>query len=133
MSDLKTKANDLSVAAFLNSIENPTRKTDGKKLLQLFIEETGEPPVMWGSSIIGFGKYTYTYKSGKEMEWFPVGYSPRKQALSLYLMSSHEELGPLLAKLGKYSRGKGCLYIKTLADIDEQILREIIHTSTKQN
>jgi len=132
MSDLKTKANDLSVAAFLNSVENPTRKTDGKKLLQIFIEETGEPPIMWGPSIIGFGKYTYTYKSGKEMEWFPVGFSPRKQSLSLYIMRSYEELEPILGNLGKYSRGKGCIYIKNLSDINEQVLRELIHTSTKR-
>lgn len=129
MTDLKTQATNASAEVFLNSIEHAQRKADGLKLLQLFREETGEEPVMWGPSIIGFGKMTYRNSSGKEMEWFPVGFSPRKQSLSIYIMLSNEDLEPFLSKLGKHKKAKGCLYINKLADIDEKIFRQMIRTS----
>ncbi len=129
MSELKTKANDRSVDDFLNSIAHPTRREDGWKLLELFKEETGENPVMWGPSIVGFGKFNYTYPSGKEMEWFPVGFSPRKQSLSIYIMLENSELEPFLAKLGKHKKAKGCLYISKMSDVKENIFREMIRTS----
>ncbi|WP_339752369.1 DUF1801 domain-containing protein [Algoriphagus aquimarinus] len=129
MSEIKTKATTDSVEDFLNTIEHPGRKADGLKLLQLFIEVTGEEPVMWGPSIIGFGKYNYIYPSGKEMEWFPVGFSPRKQSISIYVMLEKKDLEPFLAKLGKHKKSKGCIYINKMSDVDEEIFRKMIHTS----
>ncbi len=129
MSEIKTKANDTSVEDFINSIDQPIRKADGLKLLQLFKEETGESPVMWGDNIVGFGKFKYKYPSGKEMEWFPVGFSPRKQALSIYIMLENSELEPFLAKLGKHKKAKGCLYISKMSEVNEEIFREMIRTS----
>ncbi|MEB2775150.1 DUF1801 domain-containing protein [Algoriphagus sp. D3-2-R+10] len=129
MSELNTKATDDSVEGFLHSIEHPTRKADGLRLLDLFKEETGERPVLWGSSIVGFGKYNYKYISGKEMEWFPVGFSPRKQSISIYIMLEEADLKPFLAKLGKHKKAKGCLYINKMSDVNEEVFREMIHTS----
>ncbi|PZX51953.1 DUF1801 domain-containing protein [Algoriphagus chordae] len=129
MSELKTKATTESVEDFLNSIEQATRKADGLKLLKIFKEETGEEPVLWGPSIVGFGKYKFKYPSGKEMDWFPVGFAPRKQSISVYIMLGNADLEPFLAKLGKHKKSKGCLYIKKLSDVDEDIFREMIRTS----
>jgi hypothetical protein len=129
MSELKTKATDTSVEDFLNSIEHPTRKADALLLLNIFKEKTGEKPVMWGPSIVGFGNYRYKYSSGKEMDWFPVGFSPRKQSLSIYIMLSKAEIEPFLAKLGKYKQSKGCIYINKMSDVNEEIFREMIRTS----
>lgn len=126
MSELKTKATTASVEKFLEGISPEIRKQDGLKLLEIFKEETDQKAVMWGPSIIGFGNYSYTYNSGKKMDWFPVGFSPRKASLSLYLMRSHEDLAPLVSNLGKHKRGKGCIYINRLSDIDEQVLRDMI-------
>ncbi|MFC3881856.1 DUF1801 domain-containing protein [Algoriphagus namhaensis] len=126
MSELKTKPNNQSVEGFLNAVEHPVRKADGLRLLEIFKSETGEKPVLWGDSIVGFGSYPYQYPNGKTMEWFPVGYSPRKTSLSLYLMRSHKEYQSDLDALGKYKTGKGCLYINKLADIDESVLRKMI-------
>jgi hypothetical protein len=129
MSELKTVATNSSVKDFLNTITHPVRKADGFKLLQIFEEESGEKPVIWGPSIVGFGTYNYKYPSGKELKWFPVGFSPRKQAISVYIMLENAYLEPFLANLGKHKKSKGCLYINKLADIDELILREMIRTS----
>lgn len=129
MAELKTQASDASAEEFLNSIEHPGRKADGLKLLQIFKEETSEEPVMWGPSIVGFGKYNYKYSSGKEMDWFPVGFSPRKQSLSIYIMCGEADLEPFLAKLGKHKKSKGCLYINKMSDVNEEIFREMIRTS----
>lgn len=129
MAELKTKPTNESAEDFLNGIEHPVRRSDGLKLLQLFKEETGEEPVMWGPSIVGFGKYKYKYSSGKEMEWLQVGFSPRKQSLSIYIMIGNTDLEPFLSKLGKHKKAKGCLYIQKLSDVDEEIFREMIRTS----
>lgn len=129
MSNLKTQANDNSVEDFLNSIEYPTRKADGLLLLNIFKEKTGEKPVMWGPSIVGFGNYRYKYSSGKEMDWFSVGFSPRKHALSIHIMLSKTEIKPFLAKLGKHKQSAGCIYINKMSDVNEEIFREMIHTS----
>ncbi|UZD24252.1 DUF1801 domain-containing protein [Algoriphagus halophytocola] len=129
MSELKTKPTNDSVEKFLKSIEHPVRRADGLTLLEIFKEETGEPPTLWGPSIVGFGRYQYKYPSGKEMEWFPVGFSPRKQSLSIYIMLAKEKLEPFLKKLGKYKISKACIYINKLADVDEKVLREMIHSS----
>ena len=129
MAELKTQPTKESVLDFLNSLEHPDRKSDGLKLLQIFKEETGEEAVMWGPSIVGFGSYTYHYPSGKVMDWFPVGYSPRKQSLAIYIMLEWPILEPFLSKLGKHKKSKGCLYINKISDVDEEIFREMIRTS----
>lgn len=126
MAELKTRPTSLSAIDFLNSVENETRKSDGFQLLSIFQEETGETPILWGPSIIGFGRFTYSYKSGREEEWFPVGFSPRKQSLSIYLMKSFSDLEETLLKLGKHKTSKGCLYINKLSDINESVLRTLI-------
>lgn len=132
MAELKTRPSDMSVSDFLNSIENESKRNEGFQLLQIFEEETQEKAVMWGPSIIGFGKFPYQYQSGKVMEWFPVGFSPRKKAHSIYLMKSFSELGEILKNLGKYKASKGCLYINKLADIDESVFRKMIRESYTQ-
>jgi hypothetical protein len=129
MSELKTKKTDASVEEFLNSVEHDKRRADGFALLELMQKVTGEPPAMWGQSIVGFGSYRYQYASGREGEWFLVGFSPRKRNLTLYIMSGFDEYEPLLRKLGKYRTGKGCLYINKLDDVDVQILGELIRQS----
>ncbi|WP_296698889.1 DUF1801 domain-containing protein [Algoriphagus sp.] len=126
MTELKTRPNNLSVIDFLNKIESPERQKDGFKLLEIFTEETNESPVLWGPSIIGFGQFQYKYKSGREELWFPVGFSPRKQALSIYLMKSFSEFEDSLSNLGKHKISKGCLYIKRLTEVNESVLRQMI-------
>ncbi len=101
-------------------------KKDRNKLVEIFSDETNEPPKLWDPFIVEFRTYTYCHPSGKTMEWFPVGFSPRKQALSIYLMQSLEELASDLNQLGKHKTGKSCIYINKLTDIDEKILRKMI-------
>ncbi len=124
--DLKTKENNLSVSSFLNAVENEKKRKDGKRLLKLFKEITGEKPKMWGPSIIGFGKYNYSYESGREGVICKTGFSPRKNALTLYVDASSPRLKTLLTQLGKHKTGKTCLYINKLEDVDEDILKQII-------
>ena len=129
MAELKTKPNEASVEAFLNSVENEKKRQDSYTVLKLMEEITGAPPKMWGDSIIGFGSYHYRYASGREADWFLVGFSPRVQNLTLYIMSGFEEYDRLLEKLGKHKAGKSCLYIKKLEDVDMPTLRELIRLS----
>jgi hypothetical protein len=129
MAELKTKPNDQSVEAFLNSIDDEKKREDSFKILALMKEITKDEPKMWGDSIIGFGSYHYEYASGREGDWFLTGFSPRKQNLTLYLMSGFEEYDNLLKNLGKYKTGKACLYIKKIEDIDLQALRELVKQS----
>jgi hypothetical protein len=129
MAELKTKPNDASVEEFLNSVENEKKREDSFAILKLMEEITGAPPKMWGDSIIGFGSYHYRYASGREADWFLVGFSPRVQNLTLYIMSGFEEYDRLLEKLGKHKTGKSCLYIKKLEDVDTATLRELIQLS----
>ena len=129
MADLKTKKNDASVEDFLNSVENERRKTDGFTLLQMMKEVTRDAPSMWGPTIIGFGEYHYKYASGREGDWFKVGFSPRKQNMSLYLMNNYDRYTEILEKLGKHKTSKACLYINKLADVDLDVLRELITAS----
>jgi hypothetical protein len=133
MSSLKTRPNITSVSEFLDKVTPESKKFDGHKLVDIFNEVTGMPPILWGPSIIGYGTYSYSYSSGKTMEWFPVGFSPRKQAISIHLMISHEELEEELGQLGKHKLGKGCIYINKLADIDEQVLRKMISKAFKKH
>lgn len=129
MAELKTTQTDRSVEEFLNGISDKKTLNDCYTVLKLMQKITSEKPKMWGSSIVGFGNYHYKYESGREGDWFLVGFSPRKQNLTLYLMYGLERFENLLKKLGKYKTGKSCLYIKSLADIDQSVLKELIKQS----
>jgi len=131
MSEPKTKQNDASVIDFINAVEHPVKKADSLRLLEIMTEVTGVSPTMWGASIVGFDTYHYVYASGKEGDWPIVGFSPRKQNISLYIMPGFNNLGPLLEKLGKHKTSKACLYINKLADVDEEVLKELITQSVK--
>lgn len=130
MADNKTKPEKTSVPDFINSVENEQKRKDSFALLELFKSITKEEPVMWGPSIIGFGEYHYKYASGREGDFLITGFSPRKAALTLYLMGCMEnEFVHLMEKLGKYKMGVGCLYIKKLTDVDPEILKQLISES----
>ena len=128
----KTLPTRKSPLAFIKAVENETRRKDALRLLEMMQEITGDPPVMWGPSIIGFGQYHYKYESGHEGDSMLVGFSPRKASLSLYVLMYLEEDDALLSKLGKFKRGRGCLYVNKLADIDEKVLAKIIKKSYDQ-
>lgn len=132
MSDLKTKVSDKSVEDFLNTVPNEKKREDSFRILNIMKEVTGEEPKMWGDSIVGFGEYHYQYSSGRSGNWFKTGFSPRKQNISLYIMSGFDGAGSFLARLGKHKTSKACLYINKLADIDEGVLRELIVESVRQ-
>jgi hypothetical protein len=129
MAELKTKPTDQSVEGFLNKVPDEKKRQDSFAILDLMKQVTGEEPIMWGDSIVGFGRYHYKYASGREADWFITGFSPRKQNLTLYLMSGFDEYDQLLNKLGKHSTGKSCLYVKRLENIDLDILKELIEKS----
>lgn len=130
MAENKTKPEKTSVIEFINSVEDEQKRKDSLSLVELFKSITKEEPVMWGPSIIGFGEYHYKYDSGREGDFLIAGFSPRKAALSLYLMGCMEnEFTPLMEKLGKYKMGVGCLYIKKLADVDLEILKQLVAES----
>ncbi|KPK94327.1 MAG: hypothetical protein AMJ88_04105 [Anaerolineae bacterium SM23_ 63] len=131
MTQIKTQKTDSSVEEFLNSVTNEKKREDSFAILELMREVTGEEPSMWGTSIVGFGAYRYKYASGREGEWPLVGFSPRKQNLTLYIMSGFDGYDGLLADLGKYKTGKSCLYINKLEDVDLVSLRELIKQSVK--
>lgn len=131
MAELKTQKNEGSVTEFLNQVENKKKRADSFAILKLMEDVTGEEPKMWGTSIVGFGDYHYKYESGREGEWFLAGFSPRKQNLTLYIMSGFDEFDHLLQKLGKHSTGKGCLYIKKLEDVDQAVLKELVARSVE--
>ncbi len=127
MAEIKTKATKENVTKFLNSVKPEEKKKDALTLLKLFKNITGEKPVMWGTSMVGFGKYHYkSEKSAQEGDWFHIGFSPRKQNLALYILAWKMEEPKLLAKLGKYKKGGGCLYINRLSDVDEKVLAKLI-------
>ena len=125
----KTVPTDASVDDYLNGVANETKRQDSFALSTLMQEVTGEEPVMWGDSIVGFGTYRYVYASGRTGDWPLVGFAPRKQALTLYIMSGFASYDELLGKLGKHSTGKSCLYIKRLSDIDIDVLRLLVTES----
>lgn len=129
MAENKTQQNDQSVEAFLNKIEDTKRREDCYEVLSMMQRISGEIPKMWGDSIVGFGKYFYRYKSGKEGNWFKVGFSPRKQNLTLYIMPGFEEMADIMQGFGKYKTGKSCLYIKRLEDVNRDKLEELIRKS----
>ena len=129
MAQPKTQPNDKSVTDFLDGVEDDNKREDDFVILELMKEVTGSEPIMWGDSILGFGNYRYKYASGKPAEWFLVGFSPRVQNLTLYIMSGFEEYDQLLDKLGQHSTGKSCLYVKRLENVDLDILKELIEKS----
>jgi len=126
MAENKTKPTKVSVAAFIDALTDQTSRADAKALVKLMQSATGEKPKMWGPSIIGFGSYHYTYESGREGDAPLIGFSPRKAATVLYGAIGYTDSEALLAKLGKHSTGKGCLYIKKLADVDQKVLEDMV-------
>lgn len=129
MAELKTQKNDADVDSFLESVEPEQRRADAKELKDLMERVTGEPATMWGSSIVGFGTKPMTYANGKTSEWMAVGFAPRKANTVLYIMDGFESYDELLGKLGPHRTGKACLYVKRLADVDIDVLTEMIDTS----
>lgn len=130
MAQLKTQLNKASAVAFINTLDDERKKKDSKVLLKLFAEVTDEKPKMWGASIIGYGSYHYkSDRSMQEGDWPLVGFSPRKQNLTLYVMPGFGSLASLLEKLGKHKTSKGCLYINKLEDVDIEVLKKLIKKS----
>jgi len=131
MAELKTKRNTGNVEAFLGSVANQKRRQESFTVLELMKKVTGKKPEMWGDSIVGFGSYHYKYASGRESDWFLVGFSPRAQNLTLYIMAGFDTYETLLGKLGKHTTGKSCLYIKNLEDVDMDVLKELVRRSAE--
>jgi len=131
MAELKTQVNDASVEAFLNTVPDEKKRADALRLMQIMREATGEEPQMWGSSIVGYGSYHYKYASGRQGDWMLTGFSPRKTSLTVYITPGLERYEALLARLGKFTTGKGCLYLKRLSDVDEATLRELVRESVE--
>jgi hypothetical protein len=130
--ELKTKRNARSVQSFLGRIKNPKRRKECKTILKIMRSATRSKPAMWGSSIVGFGSYHYKGASGREGDWFLTGFSPRKQNLTLYIMSGFREYAGLMKKLGKHTTGSSCLYLKSLDGVDKKVLETIIRRSVKK-
>ena len=129
MAELKTKQNDESVLKFLNTITDETKRKDCFEIVEMMKNVTGLPSVMWGAAIIGFGSYHYKYESGHEGDMCMIGFSPRKQNITLYVKAAAEETNALLEKLGKHKTGKGCLYINKLSDVNIDVLKKIIKSA----
>jgi hypothetical protein len=127
MAEMKTVQTEASVEDFLNLVEDDQKREDCFEIVKMMKQVTKKEPKMWGSAIIGFGSYHYKYESGREGDSPQIGFSPRKQNITLYILSGDEN--PLLQKLGKHSTGKVCLYIKKLADVDKKVLLELIKES----
>ena len=127
----KTKATKVSVTAFINSIDDKQKRADVRKVAAMMRRATGKRAKMWGSSIVGYGTYHYKYASGREGDFMISGFSPRKQALAVYIMAGFGQFDTLMKKLGKYKTGKSCLYIKRLSDVDEKVLEKLIAGSVK--
>ena len=129
MAENKTKPTQVSVAEYIDSMPDPTRRADAKTLVKLMQSASGEKPKMWGPSIVGFGSYHYKYETGREGDMPQLCFSPRKSANVVYAMTKFPGAETLLAKLGKHTTGGGCLYIKSLADIDQKVLQAMIAKS----
>lgn len=141
MAELKTQKNNASVENFINTVESEQKRNDAFEILEMMKQITKEKPKMWGASIIGFGDVRYKYASGREGDWFKVGFSPRKANISLYLMGCNiSKADSILGRLGKYKTGKGCLYINKLTDVNMDVLKELVkegyengHIGTEQH
>lgn len=129
MAELKTKENSKSVDLFLDSVKDEKKRDDCYKIMDWMKKATGKEPKMWGKNIVGFGNYHYKYKSGREGDWFMTGFSPTKTNISLHLIAGFERYHDLMDNLGKCKTGRGCLYIKTLDDIDTKTLKTLIKRS----
>lgn len=129
MAELKTKQNDASVDEFLGAVANERRREDAFTVLGLLKRVTGKKPRMWGTSIVGFGTYRYRYASGRTGEWPRIGFSPRKQNLTVYVMPGFSNYDEILSRLGKHRTGRSCLYVNKLADIDMGVLEELVGSS----
>jgi hypothetical protein len=130
--EIKTKETDASVDDFLNSITDEQQRADSYKVLDMMKRATGDDPKMWGAAIVGFGNVAYrSPATGREVDWMKIGFAPRKGNLSLYVLHNSVHPTKLLEKLGKHKTGKGCLYIKRLADVDETVLEDVIRESVK--
>jgi hypothetical protein len=129
MADIKTKVNEASVEEFLNTVKDEQKRTDSFELVKIMKQVTKQEPKMWGPAIVGFGSYHYKYESGREGDMPQIAFSPRKQNLTLYIGVGEDSKNPLLKKLGKYTTGKVCLYIKKLTDVDRNVLHELIADS----
>lgn len=131
MAELKTRPENADVETFLAGIEDARRREDCRALVALLTDATGEEPVMWGGTIIGFGRYHYVYDSGREGDWFLTGVSPRKESLTVYIMDGFERHEDLMARLGSYRTGNSCLYLKKLDDVDAAVLGELVRRSVE--
>jgi hypothetical protein len=132
--DIKTKQTEASVEDFINTVKDEQKRKDSFAILEMMKKASGEEPKMWGSSLIGFGNKRYkSQASGREVDWFLIGFSPRKANFSLYLTMDIKRYADSLKKLGKHKTGMGCLYINKLADIDTNVLKEMMDTSLKLN
>ncbi|MCP9755415.1 DUF1801 domain-containing protein [Lacihabitans sp. CCS-44] len=123
--EMKTTENEVSATEFINTVEDESKRNDSLELVKIMEEITKSPAKMWGPAIIGFGKYHYKYDSGREADMLRVGFSPRKDALALYIGANSEENLDIISNLGKYKTGKSCLYVKKLSDINLDVLKEI--------
>jgi hypothetical protein len=132
MAEPKTKPTVESVSAFLEKVSDKTRREDCFAVIDIMKDVTKEEPEMWGTSIVGFGRYHYKYESGREGDWMITGFSPRKGDLTLYIMGGFDESPGLMKRLGKYKTSKACLYIKKLADVDLKVLRQLVEKSVKK-
>ena len=128
MAENKTKPTEASIAEMLAPLD-PQRKADCKEIIALMQAATGAKPKIWGTDMIGFGDYHYVYEFGREGDWFLCGFSPRKTAISLYIMSGFDQYEALMSKLGKFKTGKSCLYVKKLDDVDRDVLKKLINSS----
>ena len=128
---MKTRPTADSVRAFIDAVEDEQKRADSHTIAMIMEDITGAAPQMWGPSIVGFGSYHYRYASGREGDFMLTGFSPRKRALTLYIMAGFSAYDALLAKLGKHATGKSCLYIKRLADVDQAVLRELVERSVR--
>ncbi len=129
MTENKTKPTGTDVDAFIETVDHPTRKADAIRLKELMTRISGEEAVLWGDSLIGFGTYHYKYESGREGDFFLTGFSPRKTSLSLYIQGVFPERDEILSRLGKHKTGRACVYVNKLADVDLDVLEELISTS----
>jgi hypothetical protein len=132
MAEMKTKLTGQSVEDFLNQLPDEKKRKDSFLLLETMQQAAQAEARMWGDAIIGFGDYHYKYESGRENDWFQVGFSPRKQNLALYLMGGYHQDEDLLAKLGKIKPSKGCMYINNIEDIDLAVLKTLIERSIQR-
>src|SRR5215510_6952668 len=129
MAEPKTQKTQASVPEFLAAVSDEARRQDARALSELMTEETGVEPTMWGTAIVGFGEYTYHYGSGRQGCWPAVGFSPRKQNLTVYVSTGFDGYGPLLERLGRHTTAKRCLYLPRLSEVDDAVMRELIRSA----